>query len=603
LNDRGKNFSTEREGEMNAFWLNFCRNRNNRFWHPGLLFACLGLFFMVFSGPSGYAQRILGDPTGRSGEEPLPLPKDLPQTPPSLQIPLPQPPEEKGVPFHLPRIFVREIKITGNTVFSSEKLAEITAPYVNRELTDQDLESLRLALTVYYVNHGYINSGAIIPDQTVMNGIITLHIIEGKLTNIEVAGNRWFRTSYIRNRVNLGGGPPLNIYALQEQLQILQQDDRIQKLNAELKPDVKPGESLLKVQIQEENPLKIVLEFDNYQPPTVSSEGGIGRVTVTDQNLLGFGDIFSFTYGRSSGINPEIDIYYTIPFTAHDTSLMLYYRKNDFTVIESPFKNLDIVSNADIAGVTLRQPFYRTIHQEFALALTGEYINNRTFLDNEPFSFYPGMENGRAIVTALRFSQEWTYRALAQVIALRSRLSFGIDALGATVHSSGLPDSQFISWLLQAQWAMRHKFLDMQTILRMDLQLANKPLLAVEQIAVGGRYSVRGYRADLLVRDNGFIASLETRIPLIRNRPYADYLEFALFGDFGSAWNTDFPTPSPKSIGSIGPGLRWAASFKSPFVWKPQFEFYWGIPLKKVNTSGSTLQDHGIYFQFLIAAF
>ena len=586
---------------MNAFWLNLYWKRDNPFWYRTMLFVFLGLFFIIFSCPSGYAQRILGDPTGRAGEEPLPLPKELPPTPPSLQIPLLQPPEEKGVPFHLPRIFVREIKITGNTVFSSERLAEITAPYVNRELTDQDLESLRLALTVYYINHGYVNSGAIIPDQTVINGVVTLRIIEGKLTNIEVEGNKWFRTAYIRNRIGLGGGPPLNIHALQEQLQILEQDDRIQRLNAELKPAIKPGESLLKVQIQEENPLKIVFEFDNYQSPTVGSE--VGRVTMTDQNLLGFGDILSFTYGRSSGISPEIDVYYTFPFTAHDTSLMLYYRKNDFTVMESPFKELDIVSEADIGGITLRQPLYRTVHQEFALALTGEYISNRTFLDKEPFSFYPGMENGKAIVTALRFSQEWIYRALAQVIALRSRLSFGIDALGATVHPSGLPDGRFVSWLLQVQWAKRHKFLDIQTILRMDLQLANQSLLAVEQIAVGGRYSVRGYREDTLVRDNGFIASLETRIPLIRNRPYADFLEFAPFVDFGTSWNTDLDTPSPKTLGSIGPGLRWAATFRSPFQWKPQFEFYWGIPLRKVHTPGGNLQDHGIHFQFLIAAF
>ncbi len=556
---------------------------------------------MIFPCASGFGQGVLGEPTGRSGEEPLPLPKELPKTPAPIQIPLPQLPEEKDVPLHLPRIFVREIRITGNTVFSSEKLAEITAPYVNRELTDQDLESLRLALTLYYINHGYVNSGAVIPDQTVVNGAITLNIIEGKLAKIEIEGNKWFRTAYIRDRINLGASPPLNIYTLQERLQLLQEDDRIQRLNAELKPDVKPGESLLKIQIEEQNPFNIILEFDNYQPPTAGSE--IGRITIANQNLLGFGDILSFTYGRSSGVSPEIDVYYTFPFTVRDTSLTLYYRKNNFTVVETPFKDLDIVSKADIGGITLRQPFYRTLHQEFALALTGEYIDNRTFLDNEPFSFYSGMDRGKAIVTALRFSQEWRYRAITQVIALRSRLSFGIDALGATINGSGLPDSRFFSWLLQGQWGKRYKFLDMQTILRMDLQLASQSLLAVEQIVVGGRYSVRGYREDTLVRDNGFISSLELRIPLIRNRSYADYLEFAPFVDFGTAWNTDLPTPGPKSIGSVGPGLRWGATFRSPFLWKPQFEFYWGIPLKKVHTPGGNLQDDGIHLQFLIAAF
>ena len=223
--------------------------KKNSFWYGCVGLIGFGLWFIFFISVSSYAQGILRDPTGRSGEEPQPLPKELVPLPPPIQIPVPKPPEEKVIPFPIPRIFVREIKITGNTVFSDEILAEVTAPYVNRELTDADLESLRLALTIFYINKGYINSGAIIPDQTILDGIITIHMIEGRLTNIEVEGNKWFRSGYIQNRIRLNAGPPLNIYSLQDRLLILQQDERIQKLNAELKPDVTRGESVLKVQV------------------------------------------------------------------------------------------------------------------------------------------------------------------------------------------------------------------------------------------------------------------------------------------------------------------------------------------------------------------
>jgi hemolysin activation/secretion protein len=523
--------------------------------------------------------------------------------PPPIQIPVPKPPEEKVEPFPLPRVFVREIKITGNTVFSDVTLKEVTAPYVNRELSDTDLESLRLALTIFYINKGYINSGAIIPDQTLIDGIITIHIIEGKLTTIEVEGNKWFRSGYIRSRVNLGTGPPLNIYSLQEQLQILQQDERIQKLNAELRPDVKRGDSLLRVQIQDENPFKIILECDNYQSPSVGAERG--RITLAHQNLIGYGDILSFTYGQSSGIFPEIDVSYTLPFTAYDTTLTLRYRKNNFNVIEESFKDLDIESKSDIASITLRHPFYRTLNQEFALALMGEYLRNKTFLDEEPFSFSPGVKDGKSVVSALRFIQEYLYRDPTQVIAIRSRLSLGIHALGATSNpGEDLPDGRFFAWLLQCQWARRFKLLDIQLIARMDLQVANKSLLPLEQISVGGRYSVRGYRENTLVRDNGFIASLESRIPVIRNHFLADFLEFCQFVDFGTAWNRDLPTPKPRSIGSVGLGLRWGATYRYPILWKPQFELYWGVPLKHVDTPGNwNLQDSGIHFRFNVAAF
>jgi len=579
------------------------KGQDKRSWFHRATVIFFGFVFLLFICVSSYAQGTLGDPTGRSGEEPQPLPKEIVPLPPPIQIPAPEPPEEKVVPLHIPRVFVREIKITGNTVFTDETLKEVTAPYENRELTDTDLESLRIALTIFYINKGYINSGAVIPDQTIIDGTVTIQIIEGKLSSIEVEGNKWFRDRYIQNRIRLGGGPPLNIYALQERLQILQQDERIQKLNAELRPDVKHGDSVLKVKVQDEFPIKAFLESDNYQSPSVGAERG--RITLTDLNLTGFGDVLSFTYGQSSGIFPEIDTSYILPFTAYDTTLILRYRKNDFNVVEQPFKDLDIESKSDIASITLRQPFYRTLNREFALALMGEYLRNKTFLDDEPFSFSPGVKDGKSVVSAIRFIQEYLYRELIQVIAIRSRLSLGIHALGATSNpGEDLPDGRFFAWLLQCQWARRFKFLDIQTIGRMDLQIANKSLLPLEQTSVGGRYSVRGYRENTLVRDNGFIASLESRIPVVRNYFLADFLEFCQFVDFGSAWNRDLPTPKPRSIGSVGLGLRWGATFKYPVLLRPQFEIYWGVPLRHLDTPGNwNLQDSGIHFRFLLGAF
>ena len=233
------------------------------------------------------------------------------------------------------RVFVRAIRVTGSTVFSQEDLAKVTAPYVNRELTTEDLEALRLALTRLYIDAGYINSGAVIPDQTVRDGVITMQIIEGELTAIEITGNRWFRTNYLRQRLAFDLEPPLNIAPLQQRLQFLQQDSRIARLDAELAPGVQRGESVLRLRVEETNPFKVALAFNNYQSPTVGAE--IGLVTLAHQNLTGHGDVFSMTYGRSQGIDVQVDASYTLPLTARDLTLILHYRRNDFDVIEDPF--------------------------------------------------------------------------------------------------------------------------------------------------------------------------------------------------------------------------------------------------------------------------
>jgi len=559
------------------------------------------LVFHVFSPVA--AQQVLHlDPTGRSGDErPDLLKEKLPSSPPTLVLP-PPPPEKKGDELALGRVFVRQIIITGSTVFSAEELTRISAPYTNRTLASPDLEMLRRELTITYIEKGYINSGALIPDQVVVDGVLRMHVNEGRLDQVEIEGEKWFQESFIRDRLLIGSDKPLNIFSLQARLQLLQEDHRVERINAELKPGVRLGESLLKVRITEKNPLGAWFMLNNYQSPTVGAERGL--MTLAHENLTGRGDILRFTYGRSDGLDPEIDTYYSLPLNPNDTTIALAYRKNDYRVVEEPFEPLDIVSKTDIYGISLRHPVYRTQNQELALALMGEYIENRTFLLGEPFSFSPGAELGKYHVTALRFSQEWINRSQTRVLAARSRFSLGLDALGATIREAGIPDGQYLAWLGQFQWAEILNPSGIQIIARMDVQLASESLLPVEQMAVGGRYTVRGYRENQLVRDQAVLASLESRIPLVKHFSLADYLDIAPFVDYGRAWNKDLPTPPIKSISSIGLGLRWGVTLvRSPVHLQSQFEIYWGYPLRDVDHPDNNLQDDGIHLQLLLRIF
>jgi hemolysin activation/secretion protein len=570
----------------------------------------LGLIATMSWGTAALAQVRPLDPTLRSGDEP-PLLREEPRPGPGPVLPpiVPPPIVEPRAPFSARRVFVRDIRVVGSTAFSPDQLASVTSPYVNRELSAEDLEELRRALTLLYVNRGYVNSGAILPDQTLADGVVTYRIIEGALSGIEVEGNRWFRSRYFKDRLSLAGKQPLDVNALQRQLQILLEDPRIQRLSANVKPGVRPGEALLDLMVEEQFPLKLWLEVDNYQTPAVGAERGI--VTLAHQNLTGNGDILTLRYGKSSGLDPLLDFRYAIPVTPVDTTVSFQYRKNTFAVVEEPFKELEIESESEIFTLGVRQPLYRTPATEFALELIGERLSHNTSLLGEPFTLTPGARNGESIVSALRAALELVHRSQNQVVAARSRFSVGIDALGSTIHERGLPDSRFFAWLGQFQWVRRvgisdvRQLADAQLILRSDVQIADDSLLTLEQIAVGGRYSVRGYRENTIVRDNAVVASLEARIPLVQNVPWADYLQLAPFFDYGRAWQSKDRTEEPRYISSIGIGLRWAVTLRSAVPVRPSFEVYWGHPLQDVKISGpgGNAQDHGVHFQFVLGIF
>lgn len=485
-------------------------------------------------------------------------------------------------------VFVRKFRFAGNKRFSGAELSGLTAPYENRELTFEEMQAVKDAITLHYVNNGYINSGAIISDQQVADGTITIDIKEGILSQIEIEGNRHFRSDYFRNRLERAAGPILNINSIQQALQILQQDPRISRINAELSPGLLQGEGILKVRVKEESPYKVAISFSNSQSPSVGAYRG--ELMLSHQSLLGFGDILEGRYGLTEGLN-DISLSYSIPVNSRDTMLALSYRNGDSTVIEKAFKGLDIRSTSETYGISLSHPLRKTPSQELSLSLGAEIRRNKTSLLGVPFSFTEIPDNVTRL-TALRFSQDWIIRGQKDVLAVRSAFRFGIDAFNATISNDNKADGRFLSWTGQIQWMRQISEKGSQLVFRSDLQLANDALLPMEKFSIGGMNSVRGYRENLLVRDNGALASLELRIPVLDYKQQTGQVQIAPFADIGWSWNTKRDTPEPVCISSVGMGIRWQISKSA------NLNVYYGYALKNISSQGHDLQDEGLHFMF-----
>lgn len=519
--------------------------------------------------------------------------------PPPSSRPKPSP----GLPA-VDRLFVRGYDFEGNHAFSDRELARVTAPFVGREINSEDLEEARRAVTLHYVNHGYVNSGAVIPDQDPTNGIITIQIIEGRLSEIELHGNRWLRDSYILGRLRRWSTSPLDMDELREGLQLLRQNPNVQQINAELRPGIAPGESVLDVKLTDQHPFRLGLQFDNQRPPSVG-ENEIWLL-ASDLNLTGHSDPLEVRYGiANSGADglefsgaDNLEGSYALPLTRYDTTLGLHASRLDTSLVEETFLPLDITSVTTTYGVVLRQPVYQTGNQEAALSVGFDYRKNDSWLLDEPFSLSPGALDGEMAVSVLRLSQEWVRRGQDHVLALRSTFNVGLSAFDATDNGiSGDPDAKFFSWLGQAQHVRRLFGTQNQLILRLAGQWTDDRLLALEQISVGGMESVRGYLENQLVRDRGIVSSVEFRVPVWFNKAGAGVVHLAPFFDFGGAWNVD-RSPSPTTIYSTGTGL----------LIEPNRHFsaqlYWGYRLRDVDLPDDAgAQGLGLHFRVNINAF
>lgn len=520
------------------------------------------------------------------------LPEFVPEVPgPPLRLPplRPVPEEERLPPL---RVFVRDFELTGNTVFSDAELGEITAPFANREITSEELQAVRHQLTLRYVNRGYINSGAVIPDQDVTDGVVRIDIIEGRLTDITVEGTKTLKPKFVSERLALGAGPPLNINELGERVQILTQSQFISRINADLKPGDRPGEARLTAQIEEPRPYQLSFIFDNQVVPTLGDFRGVVQGTL--YNLTGDGDVLTAEAEFAEGLQ---DLFgsYSRPLNARDTRLTLL-GETEQTKVVNDFEFLNIESEFWSLGFRVTHPIYQTPQDTLTIGAGFDRRHSKTSILGRGFAFTPGVEpDGDSDVSVIRLSQEFIRRSRNQVLAARSTFSFGVDAFGATVNPTG-PSAEYFAWLGQFQWARRLDERGSQVLFRVDTQLTPDQLLPMEQYSVGGVRSVRGYQENQLVRDYGYSSSLEIRYPVFRKEG-RNVVQLAAFVDVGGAWNNDSPDPEPHTIWGPGLGILYDPSPRL------HAELYWGIGMEEIPNQENALVNDGIHFQLIANIF
>lgn len=523
-------------------------------------------------------------------QPPLPS-KTLPSPNPKLRR-QPKPPEV-GEPSSVigTKVRVNKIQVRGSTVFSPQDFDRITAPFVNKTLTFEQLLAVRTTITNFYTSKGYTTSGAFLPPQNLANGVLRVQVVEGELERIEIKGLNHLRNSYVRARLAAAVKTPVNLQRLESALQLLQQSPLLKQVEAELTKGTAPGRSVLILNLKEASPFTAGLSVDNKEPPSVGSFGS--TALLSHNNLLGFGDRLSAEFGITQGVT-DYSFGYEIPLNSQDGRLSFRYSNGRNRVIEQPFKPLDINGRSQTYSIGFRQPLVRTPNQEFAIGLSADLRQSRTYLfEDKLYSFTTGPEKGESRVSAIRFSTDWVSRKQNAILAARSQFSLGLGILGATVNDTGT-DGRFFSWLGQVQWLKAlNQEKDAVFIARAATQLTGDSLLPLEQFSIGGVDSVRGYRTSQKVGDNGAIASVELRVPIVRDAGGFGLLQLTPFFDAGIAWsnqNDSNDSNDGNTLLSAGLGLRW--QLNKSFAARLD----WGIPLVSVERRGNSLQDDGLSF-------
>ncbi len=535
-----------------------------------------------------------------------PLLVQTPETNPSQQEPSPvsQPTQSSPTPpAETPsvtpeRIYVRKIRVIDSTVFKEQQLNQVVQPFEGRELTLEEIRKAADAITQLYLNNNYINSRAIPVTQQPgsTDGVVVIRVIEGRVAEIDVEGTRRLNPSYVRSRIRLGAGIPLNTIQLEEQLKLLRLDPLFTNVEASLRPTGKVGQSILIVRVEEANAFTSSFSIDNYSPPSIGSERF--GIELRDRNITGNGDELAGSwYHTLTGGSDVFDFSYQIPVNPMNGRIRLRFAPNRNEITQPPFDQLGIKANQDVYDISFRQPLMRSPREEFALSFGFTYEDGQTFLFDQlptPFGIGPDI-NGVSRTSVFKFSQDYVRRDPQGAWYLQSQFSLGTGLFDATINQDPIPDGRFFSWLGQIQ---RVQQLNENNLLLMqaELQLTPDSLLPSQQFVIGGGQSVRGYRQNARSGDNGFRVAIEDRITVERNEAGLPRIELAPFLDLGAVWNqSDNPNKQPNQtfLASAGLGLLWNQALG---IDRMTMRLDYGIPFVNLSDRGNNAQDDGFYF-------
>jgi hemolysin activation/secretion protein len=561
------------------------------------LLLCMAVFCPTVIGVNAVAQTppIQNLPPQNPNQDrfpqPIPRPEPLPNTKPELK---PTPPPEPNTAPSSVQIPVQKIEVVGATLLKQSEIRRITQPVEGKSITLTELQGVANAITQLYLDRGYITSRAIVAQQSIVNGVVQIQVIEGSIEKIEVQGLERLKSAYVRDRLQLGVGKPFNQIALEDQLRLLKSDPLLADLEASLRPGTGVGQSILTVRLKEANSLAGFVGIDNSSSFSTGAERFGGGVSY--RNVTGLGDELSASYFRSfQGGSNAFDFNYRLPVNPMNGTIQIRYAPYRSKIIDSRFASLGIRGDNDLYEISYRQPLIRSTREEFALSLGLAFQDGQTFSDQGVQLNLIGSDaNGNSRTRVIKFGQDYLSRDERGAWAVRSQLNLGINAFNATNNPSPIPSGQFFSWVGQVQRAQQLSPNHL-LIAQADIQLTPDSLLPSQQFTIGGGQSIRGYGQNSRSGDNGFRVSVEDRIALQKDGSGVPTLQLVPFVDAGTVWNrSDNPNninlPGQRFLSSIGVGAIY-----QPF---PQFNLRvdYAIPFLQLNQPNESAKNQTLSF-------
>ena len=443
-----------------------------------------------------------------------------------------------------PHFLLEKINFEGNTEIADEELQKLALEVLGEDIFFDELLEVCSKVTNLYHERGYLTSYATVPPQRIVDGVATIKIIESKVGEMNIEGEKWTREWYLRNiimgKAGLREGDVFNAKNLQRAMKEINREDYV-KVQTEVEREAVGEENTaITLNVRDRFPVNAGIMYDDYG----RSYTGAQRVSflLGMDNLTGLGDkIYGGTILSSGSTGWMAG--YSLPVSSYGTRLSFDF-SDSHVHLGGPYRGMGVKGNAQSYFFKLTHPLIQTAKSDLYLYSGYDFVNASTSWNPNGTRSYLSDYNLHVWRSGLYGMTDDDYGRWIGNLAL----DFG---MAGTDHMNSISDTTFFKVGATATRVQR-LFSRSLGIVRVGGQYSPNELFAAEQMQLGGPYTLRGYQPAELIGDYGVSGTIEYRTPvplMDKICPWLDdRLRFAVFYDWGFIGENSNVYNYPKSF-------------------------------------------------------
>ena len=479
-------------------------------------------------------------------------------------------------PAPAPKFDIQSFVVDGNTLIPKKDVDELVAPFTGKQRDFGDIQKALEALQAEYLSRGYNAVRVLVPEQDIRSGQVHLQVIEARVRNVRIEGNKYYSNETIRGTLPaLKEGESPNTREIGANV-TLANENPIRQERVVLQATPEEGKVDAVVRVVDDDPWRVSLFFDNTGNDTTGyNRAGVGFLNA---NFGGVDHVINLQAITSPTQWDDVQIFgagYRVPLYGANALFDVYGGRSD--VNSGTLQGLfTVAGSGSIAGARYTQVLPRSgsYEQKLALGVEWKAFDNNVFLVGGSTTLVPNVTTIPATLSYIGRAIE-PGRDVSFYMAYSHNLPQSEGNASPAAIDAARPGAQPNFQIFRAGFAYTTA-LPQDNLFRFvaDAQYTRSPLVPGEQYGLGGITSVRGFFERYTANDIGHHVSIEYYGPDVGKTTIGSAWNARIFGfmDFGRGVDQEPIRLENNGMASIGVGgtatrgKNWSLRFDTAIV-------------------------------------